>query len=545
VPPSNASAYSLLTEPWLPVLDLDGRSRAVSLLDVFRAATVIDRLVGDVPGQEPALIRLLLAILHRALDGPADVDGWRALWEADGLPVVRIEAYLKRWADCFDLFHPQTPFFQVADLTTRRNTAGLEDLFPKTADQVRAFSRYPEAVPDLLSPAAAARWLIHLQAWDVAGIKTAATGDGQAKQGKAYGNRTGPLGLYGVIVARGRSLRDTLLLNLLPGDDGYRRDRDVPCWERGPLTAQWQKRPPCGPLDLFTWQSRRVRLLTAREGERPTVTGALVCGGDRFDVHEVFDKDPHTGWRRSQRQERNLGRVPVYLPAGHVFGRQVWRGLTAMLPAVADVPGRQPAAKLPPLVLTWLGRLVDTGILSGNTVVSLGAFGCLYGQQSAVVEDTLADDIPIALAILRLSNWAAAALVDECARDAEAVAVALRWLGADLTRASGGLDDAQARASGEELAGLLYHAVDGSFRTLLRDADEFDPLTGRQLWQRLLLRTARRIAEQALTDTSPAAFAGRDHRGHHLSSVLAEVWFQARLAEKLPLTRTSAQGDVA
>jgi CRISPR system Cascade subunit CasA len=542
---SHPETYSLLTESWLPVLDTAGGTRSVSLLEAFADASVIERLVGDVPGQEPALLRLLLAILHRAVDGPADLDSWRDLWDADQLPTDRIEAYLQRWADAFELFHPVSPFFQVAGLSAKSPPEGLANLFPKTSGAVPVFSRYPQAVPTRLDPATAARWLVHLQAWDAAGIKTGALGDPNAPQGRSYGNRVGPLGLYGVIVARGRTLRDTLLLNLLPAEEIDADADDRPCWESGPLTAVPQERRPRGLLDLYTWQSRRVRLFPTLSQDGLAVTAALVCGGDRFDVHDVFGKDPHTGWRRSQPQEKKLKRIPVYLPAAHRPDRQVWRGLTTMLPAVTTSAGGEPAALLPPLLLSWLGALTDAGLLDGRTTVGLGAYGCHYGQQSAVVEDTLTDDLPVALAVLRRDAPATATLVDGCAHDAAAAADALRTLAANLTRAAGSRDEEQARAVGNRLAESLYHHLDGPFRALLRQANSLDPLHDRQRWQQALRHLANRLADQVVAAAPTAAFTGRAYRGRHLTSVTAEAWYRSRLARDLPLAHTSTQGDAA
>ena len=86
-------SFDLTSQPWLPVQGLNGLEAELSLLEVFEQAEDLRRLIGDVPTQEFALLRLLLAILHDAIDGPADIEEWQELWES-GLPINDIADYL-------------------------------------------------------------------------------------------------------------------------------------------------------------------------------------------------------------------------------------------------------------------------------------------------------------------------------------------------------------------------------------------------------------------------------------------------------------------
>ena len=122
---TDAPSFNLITQPWLPVQYRDGTEKELSLLEVFKQAPLLRRLVGDVPTQEFALLRLLLAILHDAIGGPEDSDEWAELWTQDEaeqqLPFDCIASYLEQYYHRFDLLHPTTPFFQVADLHTQKN----------------------------------------------------------------------------------------------------------------------------------------------------------------------------------------------------------------------------------------------------------------------------------------------------------------------------------------------------------------------------------------------------------------------------------------
>ena len=72
--------FNLITAQWILVQQQDGLVEEVSLLDLFARAHELRGVVGEVPTQTFAITRLLLAILHRALDGPSSIDDWARLW---------------------------------------------------------------------------------------------------------------------------------------------------------------------------------------------------------------------------------------------------------------------------------------------------------------------------------------------------------------------------------------------------------------------------------------------------------------------------------
>lgn len=65
-------SFNLLDEPWIRVTWLSGESEEVSLLTLFRDATQIEGIHGEIASQNIAILRLLLAICHRTMDGPED-----------------------------------------------------------------------------------------------------------------------------------------------------------------------------------------------------------------------------------------------------------------------------------------------------------------------------------------------------------------------------------------------------------------------------------------------------------------------------------------
>lgn len=69
-------SFNLLDEPWIRVTRLDGAPDELSLLSLFREAADIAGIHGEIASQDTAVLRLLLAICHRAMDGPEDLDAW-------------------------------------------------------------------------------------------------------------------------------------------------------------------------------------------------------------------------------------------------------------------------------------------------------------------------------------------------------------------------------------------------------------------------------------------------------------------------------------
>ena len=59
---------------------------------------------------------VLLAILHRAFDGPKSIGEWDEFWRQPTLPAAPIRAYLGKWAHRIDLFDDERPFYQDPSL---------------------------------------------------------------------------------------------------------------------------------------------------------------------------------------------------------------------------------------------------------------------------------------------------------------------------------------------------------------------------------------------------------------------------------------------
>ncbi|GAB1646744.1 type I-E CRISPR-associated protein Cse1/CasA [Krasilnikovia sp. MM14-A1259] len=535
----NPSTFSLIDDPWIVVLYRTGVQDTISVMKLFAEAGEIRAIVGDLPTQTFAILRLLLAILHCSVAGPADETEWRRLWRSPRLPTDDIGGYLAGYRDRFDLLHPVTPFYQVAGLRTAKDEpVGLERLIADVPNGTPYLTARVGAALSRITPAEAARWLVHCQAYDTSGIKSGAVGDPRVKGGKGYPIGPGWCGNLGGIFLEGASLRETLLLNLIPEDfPGLGRgDADAPVWERDPMGAAEQDiraRGPFGPLSLYTWQSRRIRLF----GDAEAITGALIANGDKLDTADRHRLEPLSGWRRSEPREKELKRSPVYVPARHDPARALWRGLETLLPAPASAAGTAGAAHLAPPVTEWLARIRYHEHVARDARVTVHAVGAAYGTQQSVIDQTIDDALTMTVQVFH-PDAGLRMLIVSSAGDADAAVKALRVLAANLARAAGAKGDGPADAAGRA-ADTAYAVLDQQFRHWLGGlGPDTDLAAARSDWQGTVQRGLLRLGADLIRQAGPAAWTGREIGGdkpQFICAPLAEIWFRRRLHRELPL----------
>ncbi|MEU6061436.1 type I-E CRISPR-associated protein Cse1/CasA [Streptomyces sp. NPDC047097] len=524
----------MITQPWIPVLRQDGSQDELSLHEVFLHAADLRRIVGDLPTQEFALLRLLLAVAHDALDGPADIDAWAELWD-DPACFAPVEAYLDRHRHRFDLLHPHTPFFQTTGLRTAADDVfSLNRIVADVPNNEPFLSARMPAV-DRLTYAEAARWTVHAHAYDTSGIKTGAVGDDRVKGGKVYPLGVGWAGNLGGVFAEGANLRETLLLNLVAPDTPYLDPvtdggaaADAPAWRRDPCGPGGAERPPTGVRDLYTWQSRRLRLHHDADG----VYGVVLGYGDPLPSRNMHKREPMSLWRRSEAQEKKLRQPLVYLPREHDPSRSAWRGIAALVVGRGE-PTRsgEPAKFLRPGVLEWISYLVTEGALPRTFPIRTRIVGAVYGTQQSVVDDIADDHLDLAVVLLHQQDRSYARQAEAAADEAEKAVIALGDLAGNLARATGSSEDGP-RATARDLG---FGALEIPYRHWLRELGQAeDPTESRSRWQRQVHDILSPLAGRLIADAGDNAWQGRTvptRQGgtQWLNSALADRWFRAAL----------------
>ena len=287
----NEKEFCLLHEPWIRVMEKSGGIIEVSLLDLFRYAHEFQRLAGELPTQDTAILRLLLAVLH-AIFERYDLDGnyspfyspqdalmrWKSLWDRGSFPMNIINDYLLTFEDRFFLFHPEHSFYQVPELKKAGyySAEKLNGVLSESDNKIRLFPQRTGESKSVLSYSEAARWLVHVNAFD--DVSGSGKGRGETKRAKY---ELAWLAKLGLISAEGDNLFQTLLLNLIFLKDGGNElwGKSKPIWEQDVRTKESCKITiPDNLAELYTLQSRRLKLV--KEGN--VVTGYGLIGGDFF-----------------------------------------------------------------------------------------------------------------------------------------------------------------------------------------------------------------------------------------------------------------------
>jgi CRISPR system Cascade subunit CasA len=121
-------SFNLIDEPFIPCLTLDGKSDEYGLKHVLQEAHKIAEIRDGSPLVTMALHRLLLAILHRCLQGPKKSSARLALRNAGSFNADRIGAYFEKWHDRFDVSVLSTAGIQHREPERDQSTAARVDL---------------------------------------------------------------------------------------------------------------------------------------------------------------------------------------------------------------------------------------------------------------------------------------------------------------------------------------------------------------------------------------------------------------------------------
>lgn len=516
-------SFNLVHERWIPVLRADGTPEEVSLRDAFEQSPRLLRLSGDLPTQAFAILRLMLAVCHDAIGFRKTRDIEQVLNE--GLDLAPVLTYLDAHTDRFDLFHAERPFMQVATLRTAKDeAAGLEKLISDVPNGAPFLTTRGGRSLERITPAEAARWLVHAHAFDPSGIRSAAVGDPETKGGRGYPIGPSWAGQIGGVVLHGRNLAETLAYNLTITPHN---EHDRPVWAlEKPHTEQRQIEPaPAGPVQLLVWQSRRIRLV----GDRDGVTGVVLCQGDRMTPQNRHELEPMTAWRYSPPQSKKFG-IPVYMPLKHDPDLDGWRGFPAMISTAPGTIDGHDRYRRP----TTVTSLADHAEADLEMTIGLEMVGMTYGPQEATVADLFHDRLDFRVSLLGEQSLGIRTTVQDAIDLARPCVWELGRMAANIARAAGdhdGTDGVLNRTTTQVWADLDAPARQW-LAALTPTTDVIEAMRDFQQRLRIVLETAMdRIAR----DASPAATFGRRTSYGFMTSTKAEVIARKKIRDELPL----------
>lgn len=560
---SETASFNLVDEPWISVIDISGGMKEVSLLELFRQASQLKCLSNDLPTQDFAILRVLLAILQRAVSPMVDEldedvepsEFWSELWGAPELPLDYIEIYLEKWHNCFDLFDEERPFMQVPNLKRCDSSAVDEDnetyikriIADVPSRKVkRLFSNRAAMGIQKLSYSESARWLIHTQAFDTSGPKMAVADEPKngIKRGKTYADAVSWCGKIGCLYIEGSNLRDTLLLNFdiridNKDNQNFFTDDDLPLWEVETLTVPQKGHtqrnfPPNGRASLFTWQTRWIRLIP----NNGFVTNVVLGMGDKMidSPSDLYLYENMTGWRILD--AKNL------IPNQHNVNQSLWRGLHAVF-GDFEKANKKAIELQPPGIKRWLENLNTIG---DYYPMSLHAVGFKYDEsmQSSYIA-AIDDDLKLDASLFSDEGKKLILLAYQCIDDTKKAINALTRLAINLFLAANGeakkdMKDNKKRKiklpdSVYSLERQAYAELDGHFRqwfsglSLFTTNTELARETAREKWRYQARMLISAIAKDAILSCDQAAVTGCFITKKKYEYLQHDQWMNVAIAE--------------
>ena len=531
---TNEKEYCLLDEPWIRVMKPDCSVQEVTLQEVFEHAHEYHSLAGEMPTQDIAMLRFLLAIVHTALS-PIDAEGNRTvfenadaaldfyedLWKQGKFPYERIQNYLLEWKERFYLFHPVYPFWQVpeAKIGTEGSAAKLNGEISESSNKQKLFSKRSGNEKNILSYAEAARWILHLNAFDDASAKP------KQKGVKLPSPGTGWLGKLGLIYAEGDNLFETLVLNMVLLDNHQQCwGVNKPSWEReNPRSDERIEIPiPDNQAELLSTQFRRI-LLIRRECEN-TVSGYTVLGGDFFDECNAY-AEQMTLWRHVAAKGADPER---YTPKRYDPGRQIWREFPSLI--FGDDKTRIPG------IVSWVsylqGRSVQ--ILDRNRMICFRVAALCYGDKNSSVTEVYQDGLSLHVQILSELGRVWRQKVIEMIQLSDDVCKEVGTFSNELFLSAGG----NVKKKGfQDAENQFYFLLDAPFRNWLYQlnpsAVDSNIENAGTVWKVELKRIATGMGREMAAHSGQQAFIGKQVKNRHYSSAEAYNRFQYQIKKLL------------
>ena len=494
--------FNLLQEPWVRVRLPDNTVQEVSLTDALVHAQDYADLAGEMPTQDTAMLRLLLAVLLTVFSRvnakgepePLERRGqalkrWNELWKLGKFPEQPLRDYLEQWKERFWLFHPERPFWQVpeAAIGTEYNAAKLNGEMSESSNKVRLFPLYAGTGKNELTYAQAARWLLCVNGYDDTSAKP--KGKGLPSVGAGW------LGKLGFIQAVGENLFETLMLNLTLLRDGQKCwGENLPCWELDAPRSEERTQIICpdNPAALLTLQSRR--LLLHRKGGM--VDGFALLGGDFFPRENAFSEQM-TIWRNTAKKNE----AACFVPCRHDPAKQFWREFPSVF-----CGGKENIHQ--PGIVCWVEALQDKrlNLLDPERKIHFRISGMQYGDKDFFVNDSFSDSLTFQAALLDELGRAWQERITNEIGNCEKTAALVGYLAQDIATASGDKNGAAGGPAREQ----FYFLADQPFRQWLQEIapGRDDPDEAEARWQAKARTIAEKLGKQLVMEAGSAALVG-------------------------------------
>ena len=479
-------SYNLVDEPWIPCVLLSGEPISMGFKELFLRAHELRGFDIENPLAEASLIRVILAVAHRVVDGPREDKEWRALYLAGSFPQEQVEAYFAKWRHRFDLFSPEVPFYQtpglkILDGEGRESPVAVHSLMlDKACGSAKTlFDHTLDALFPAFTPAEAAFILITAQTSSFGKLNKKTTNHFGYQQSFLQGVLVG--GIFALL--EGNDLFHTLVFNLLICEENEpipSTDSDRPVWERNDYQAVGAVDPK-GYLDYLSCRCRHILLLPEDGPAGPVVRHAHIAQGEAFpgvDNPSFF-----------LRQGKDGSLYPVQLSPD----RLLWRDSGALY-ALEQKSGTGQIRRQRPKAFMQAGMPQLKKMVALPEKLRCTVYGLANDQANPLAwrkeslnipTDLLSDGKVVGWLMdgLQFSEFAGMVLND-------AVATYIRECLPENSK------DVKDKAKATEAGPFYYDRLDGRFRIFLENVDQGE--NALETWKETVKKTAREAFETCL-----------------------------------------------
>lgn len=504
--------YNLLHEKWILATDFENKVLDLSMLEVFKNAHNLKNLAGELPTQDVALLRLLLAVLHtvfyryspngeeKELDNQYEaIERWRQIWEAGEFPYSLIEKYLISWEDRFYLFHDKFPFMQVTSdkgFWTRegKEIAASEKALDYFVGEIAQSGNksnlfLSRRLKSELPCNEAARWLIHMNGFDLS-----PSGRPPANKVGVKGYGSAWLANLGLVCLQGDTLFETLMLNLVLGpedEDSYIEEK--PLWEDerqidGSSLENINVPLPKTLNKLYSMPFRYLELIPNEE--KDSITEVMIWSGCKFADENQFI-EPMTIWRKVKEN---------FKPKLHLPEKRIWQDFGTLL-----IKHQKDTRR--PSVLDWIQTLKEAEV-KGIGFVKIITTGYETKQNSAI-KDVFLDALNIhAELITQIEDGGWLLRISDEVIAIEKLADAIALLAKELEIAKGASEKNKEGGKAKE---QLYSRLDIAFRQWLEKINpEIDDMDEKcTAWRDEAKNITRQLGDELVEQAGPQAIVGR------------------------------------
>lgn len=530
-------SFNLVTDPWLKVIETKtNQEQTVSLMTLFENAQNYRQLAGEMHAQDLALLRLLLAILTTVYSR-VDAEGDRYSWLEETAGVYQIDEdefdkeeskkdlletwqtlrqagcfseavtdYLNDYADRFDFFGDR-PFYQVTaaeyDALVPENkkvAAGkgqvavkqLNRRISESANTPAIFAPKTGMAKNTVPLEELVRWVITYQNFTGVTDKTKVVTD------EKFSNPAGWLYRINPVFAKGKTLFETLMLNLVLSDNRHEYAVPKPEWEfqsvHDYVADRKQAILPDNLPALYTAWSRILHIAWDEQNQ-PKIFSA---GIPMFSADNAL-LEPMTTWRLDKKTND-------YRPAVkglRSLGIAMWRNFGDYVSVKQADDSHEPG------LVIWLRTLKEEGLIAYNQPLMLNSIALISDgnatSQSPAVE--LMDDMQMQADVLFdpeiVNYWPAR--IEEAIDFTQTIGKDYYHFASDV----GEIRNLDVRPFASKMSAKFYERLNEPFKAWL------EGLTGRDdrdekiiLWKAQLKNITVQAVDEVVQSSSPRDIQG-------------------------------------